>query len=169
MRYASINSLDISNGEGTGVALFTQGCLKHCKNCFNPDTWDINGGKEFTSEIQKQFLELVDKSYISRVTFLGGEPLLGESAFGVSNLSEIIHNKYPNKKQWLYTGYTWEELQELNLLSYIKYIDIVVEGPYMDDLKDYALKFRGSKNQRIVDVQKSLTTNSLVLWKEGNY
>lgn len=172
MRYAEIRSLDVSNGEGIGVSLFVQGCLKHCKNCFNPNTWDLNSGKEFTSEMQNKFLFLLSPNYIKRVTFLGGEPLLiadkdnvqDSNAYGIYNLSNIIRYRFPKKKLWLYTGYTWEEIMQSDLLTtYISNIDYIVDGPYIDELRDYKLLYRGSSNQRIIDVQNSLKENKLII------
>ena len=138
MRYASIRELDISNGEGIGVALFVQGCRFACKNCFNPDTWDFNGGKEWTPEIKEKFLELIDKPYIKRVSILGGEPLADENLNGVLDLVTEINKRYnipqdivcnnnsdrnilnentdeirlscPNKSIWVYSGYTWNQV-----------------------------------------------------------
>lgn len=172
MRYAEIRSLDVSNGEGIGVSLFVQGCLKHCKNCFNPNTWDLNLGKEFTSEIQNKFLFLLSPNYIKRVSFLGGEPLLiankdnvqDSNAYDIYNLSNIIKYRFPKKKLWLYTGYTWEEIMQSDLLTtYISNIDYIVDGPYIDELRDYRLLYRGSSNQRIIDVQNSLKENKLII------
>lgn len=186
MRYASIRSLDISNGEGVGVSLFVQGCDRHCFNCFNPDTWDFNGGKEWTKETKNKFIKLIDKPYINRISVLGGEPLAEQNLNEVLPLIKEIRNSFPEKTIWLYTGFRWEELimydsynnfipLESNLRKdiyelYIKrhqiieLCNIVVDGEYIDEQKDLTLKWRGSKNQRVIDVQQSLAKNKVVLY-----
>lgn len=167
MRYAQIRSMDISNGEGIGVSLFVQGCHFHCYNCFNQETWDFNSGKEWTRQIERYFLNLVNKAYIKRVSILGGEPLCDENVKTVLKLIAKINNNFNDKKIWLYTGYTWEEImRSRNDLVKDKMLslrqlaicesDILVDGRYINDLKDYSLKFRGSSNQRVIDVQKTL-------------
>jgi anaerobic ribonucleoside-triphosphate reductase activating protein len=186
MRYASIRNLDISNGEGVGVSLFVQGCDRHCFNCFNSETWDFNGGKEWTEETKNKFLGLIDRPYIKRVSFLGGECLAEQNLDDVLSLVQQIRISYPEKSIWLYTGFRWEELimydsynsfipLELNLRKdiyelYIKrhqiieLCNIVVDGEYIDEQKDITLKWRGSKNQRCIDVQQSLAQNKIILY-----
>ena len=182
MRYAQIRSIDVSDGEGIGVALFVQGCNFHCYNCFNPETWDFNGGKEFTLNEYDQFLNLIDKPYIKRISFLGGEPLADENLSGEYGIFKIIANikKYfPEKNIWCYTGYTWEKIfppivaYNLNLSQVemirqmtVKEVDVLVDGPYIDNLKDINLQFIGSSNQRIIDVKKTLEERNIVLWKQ---
>lgn len=162
MRYSQIRRLDISNGEGVGVALFTQGCHFHCKNCFNKSTWDFNGGKEFTKEVEDYFYKLVDRPHISRVTILGGEPLADENLETIDRLVANI-----NKKIWVYTGNTFETLISSDKYkSILNNIDILVDGRYVDELKDLNLKFRGSSNQRIIDVKKSLKAGAVVSVQE---
>lgn len=175
MRYASIRSMDISNGVGLGIALFVQGCHFHCVNCFNQETWDFNGGKEWTKEIESDFINLlVANQYIDRVSILGGEPLCDENVFTIYNLIKTIRLNFPNKKIWCYTGYTWEQLFNECQLDHlgciyrqrvVKMVDVLIDGRYIDKLRDLTLAFRGSDNQRIIDVQKSLETNSIVLWE----
>ena len=175
MRYASIRLMDISNGAGLGIALFVQGCHFHCINCFNQETWDFNGGKDWTKEIESDFINLlVSNPYIDRISILGGEPLCDENVLTVYNLIKTIKHKFPDKKIWCHTGYTWEQLFntcQIDDLKYacqqdtVKMIDILVDGPYIDELRDLTLEFRGSSNQRIIDVSKSLQTNSVVLWE----
>lgn len=111
IRYAQIRSLDLSNGEGVGVALFVQGCHFHCENCFNPETWDFDGGKEWTEEVKNKFLELANKSYIKRISILGGEPLAKENLDDVLDLVNEFRLSKSEKSIWLYTGYTWEEIR----------------------------------------------------------
>lgn len=175
MRYASIRKMDISNGIGLGITLFVQGCHFHCINCFNQETWDFNGGKEWTEEIEKHFLNLlVDNPYIDRVSILGGEPLCDENVNTIYNLIKTIKTQFQNKKIWCYTGYTWEQIFKKTQLnnSYcmlrkdtVKITDILVDGQYIDELKDLTLLFCGSKNQRVINVKKSLRANSIVLWE----
>lgn len=164
MKYADIDKCEMCNGNDIGTTLFVQGCPYHCRNCFNPETWDFNGGKEWTNEIEQSFIKSIDKSYIKRVSFLGGEPLANENAEQVLRLISIIKNLYPNKKIWVYSGNTFENLKMIHDLSQIDYI---VDGLYMDNLRDVTLAFRGSLNQRIIDVQKSLKTNRTEFYKEN--
>lgn len=186
MRFASMRNLDISNGEGVGVSLFVQGCDRHCFNCFNPDTWDFNGGKEWTKETKNKFIKLIDKPYINRISVLGGEPLAEQNLNEVLPLIKEIRISFPEKSIWLYTGFRWEKLimydsynsfipLESNLRKdiyelYIKrhqiieLCNIVVDGEYIDEQKDLTLKWRGSKNQRVIDVQQSLSKNKVVLY-----
>lgn len=177
MRFASMRNLDISNGEGVGVSLFVQGCDRHCFNCFNPDTWDFNGGKEWTEKTKNKFLELIDRPYIKRVSFLGGECLAEQNLDGVLNLIKEIRISYSEKTIWLYTGYSYSKIfrEQLSCLSQkglnnfkrreiIKLCDVVVDGEYIDEQRDITLKWRGSKNQRCIDVKQSLTQNKVVLY-----
>ena len=158
MRYASIRDMDISNGNGIGVALFTQGCHFHCKNCFNKSTWDFHGGKEFTKETCDKFMKLVNRPFIKRVSILGGEPLAKENVDDVCNVLKQIKDK----QIWVYTGYTFETVKNYDI---VKYIDYLVDGQYVDELRDLKLKFKGSSNQRIIDVQKSLKESKVVLYE----
>lgn len=157
MRYAQIRDIDISNGVGIGVALFVQGCNRRCHNCFNPTTWDFSGGYEWTEAIEKAFLKAIAKPFIRRVSVLGGEPLASENTEGVYKIIEKIKEKYPDKSIWLYTGHTFEELnreqKEVALMC-----DVVVDGAYIEKLRDYTLKFRGSSNQRLIDIKATKET-----------
>lgn len=163
MRIAQIRELDITNGEGTGVSLFTQGCPFHCKNCFNPETWDFKGGYSYTQEIKKQLLELISRPYIKRFTILGGEPFLLKNKIELQDLVKEIKIKNPNIKIWAYSGNTFEKLLP-EFFDLLQNIDILVDGRFIDELKDFNLKFRGSANQRIIDVQKSLKEGKVVLY-----
>lgn len=184
MRYSSIRNLDISNGEGVGVSLFVQGCPFHCFNCFNSETWDFNGGKEWTEEIKDKFMKIIDRPYIKRVSFLGGECLAEQNLDGVLDLIKEIRISFPEKTIWLYTGYELNQIMSIkvtqpffscqdleskiqNVLKrqeIIKMCDVVVDGEYIDEQKDLTLRWRGSKNQRVIDVQKSLAQNKVVLY-----
>lgn len=183
MRYASIRNFDITNGEDIGVTLYVQGCHRCCKNCFNPETWDFNGGKEWNDEVKNQFFVLIDRPYIKRVTILGGEPLADENLPEVCSLVKTIKKEFPDKQIWLYTGYTLANCDfpkygicsmhingELDIYWYdtLKSCDIIVDGDFRDELKDYTLQFRGSSNQRLIDVQKTISQGQIVLWGEYN-
>lgn len=170
MRYASMRSMDISNGEGVGVSLFVQGCHFHCKNCFNQDTWDFSGGKEWNREIENEFMKLVNRPYIKRVSLLGGEPLADENVLDIMRLINRIKTECPDKKIWCYTGYTWEQMfpivnpylnltqTEMTRQNAVKNCDILVDGRFVEEEKDLSLEFRGSKNQRIIDVKERITS-----------
>ena len=181
MRFAQIRSMDISNGEGVGVSLFVQGCPFHCKNCFNSKTWDFNGGKEWTEKTKNKFMELIDRPYIKRVSFLGGEPLAEQNLDDVLSLIKEIRISYPEKTIWLYTGYNFDFLNSkyneykytpfavnadewLTRWEIITNVDVVVDGEYIDEQKDLTLKFRGSKNQRIIDAKETLKQGKVVLY-----
>lgn len=161
MRYAQIRSLDISNGEGVGVALYTQGCRFHCKNCFNSELWDYTKGKEWSSEVEDYLVSLLSRDYIDRISFLGGEPLSEENLEDLDNLLNRIRRECPSKKIWMYTGYTYEVIKDR--LSYIlKNVDVLVDGLYVDELRDLKLEFRGSSNQRVIDVQNTIKCNEVI-------
>lgn len=184
MRYAQIRNIDISNGEGVGVALFVQGCNLRCKNCFNSETWDFNGGKEWTEETKNKFMKLIDRPYIKRVSFLGGECLAEQNLDGILSLIKEIHICFPEKTIWLYTGYEWNQIMNIkvtqpffscqdleskiqNVLKrqeIIKLCNVIVDGRYIDEQKDLTLKWRGSKNQRVIDVKQSIAQNKIVLY-----
>lgn len=162
MRYASIRRMDISNGEGIGVALFVQGCRRHCYNCFNPQTWDFNGGKGWDEQARSDFMFYVSRRYISRVSILGGEPLEQENLQTVTDLLEDCKEYYgDNIKTWLWTGMKFEDIKELEIM---KYLDYLVDGEYIDQQRDLRLKWRGSSNQRLIDVQKSLRERTVSLY-----
>ena len=181
IRYAQIRSLDLSNGEGVGVALFVQGCHFHCLNCFNPETWDFNGGNEWTEETKEKFLKLADRPYIKRISILGGEPLAEENLDDVLDLVNKIRLSIPQKSIWLYTGYEWQHIfdqqwyyhpktqENLSIGRWkqqqiVSQCDVLVDSIYIDDQKDITLKWRGSNNQRVIDSQKSLQQEEIVLW-----
>ena len=166
MKYAQIREIDITNGSGIGVALFTQGCPYHCKNCFNPETWDFNKGMVWTKETENKIIELLKPEYITRLTILGGEPLIERNIEPLTALLKRVKGIYPNKQVWLYTGGDFEVLEEL-YEEIFQYIDILIDGRYVDDLRDYKLKWRGSSNQRIIDVQASLKSGNVVFSSEN--
>lgn len=163
MRYAQIRNMDISNGEKIGIALFTSGCRFYCKNCFNKELWDVKSGNAWSKEVEDNFLTLAKPDYISRISILGGEPFIDENLIDLEKLVKRIKETYPNKKLWIYSGYTYEELLE-RAKNILNYVDILVDGRYVDELKDYKLKFRGSSNQRVIDVQNSLKENKVIIY-----
>lgn len=162
--------MDISNGEGVGVSLFVQGCHFRCKNCFNQDTWDFSGGKEWNRKIEDEFMKLVNRPYIKRVSLLGGEPLADENVLDIMRLINRIKTECPDKKIWCYTGYTWEQIfpivnpylnltqAEMTRQNAVKNCDILVDGRFVEEEKDLSLEFRGSKNQKIIDVKERITS-----------
>lgn len=153
MRYASIRSFDVSNGEGIGVAIFTQGCKFHCKNCFNQETWDLDGGKEWTSLIEDQVIGLLNRPGISRLSILGGEPLLDRNIEELVHLFKRVKKVYGNDITiWLYSGFTYEVIQK-GLPELLEYVDVLVDGLYVEELRDLNLYFRGSSNQRVINVK----------------
>lgn len=183
MRYAQIRSMDISNGEGVGVSLFVQGCPFHCKNCFNSETWDFSGGKEWTEKTKNKFMELIDRPYIKRVSFLGGECLAEQNLDEVLNLTQQIRISYPEKSIWLYTGFEWNSLMSKicqptfpdkdferiieihkKRKEIISNVDVLVDGEYIDEQKDLTLKWCGSRNQHVIDVKQSIAQNKMVLY-----
>ena len=171
MRYAQIRDMDISNGKGIGCSVFLQGCSMnpHCPNCFNKSTWDFNGGYEWTDKETQLLFEILRKPYITRITILGGEPL--DQAKELLPLLSQIHNWLPNLKIWIYSGRTFEENMSVkDKAECLKLCDVLVDGRFVDELKDLTLAFRGSSNQRIIDLKKTFKSNKVVLYdleKEG--
>ena len=161
MNYHKIEKFSTNNGDGIRVVLWVSGCSLNCKNCQNPETHDYQSGILWTQESEQKLFESLDKEYISGITFSGGHPLEPYNIDIITNLSKTIKEKFPNKTQWLYTGYIWENIKNLEI---IKYLDVIVDGPYIDALRDISLKWRGSSNQRVINVQKSLQTGKLILW-----
>ena len=162
MNYHKIEKTSIANGEGIRVVLWVSGCSLHCKGCHNPETWNINSGKPFNLESKKELYESLDKSYIKGITFSGGNPL--ESFPEVFALCKEIKEKFPSKDIWLYSGYTYEEINQKVMSMILEYVDVLVDGRYIDELRDITLEWRGSSNQRVIDVQKTLKENKIVLY-----
>ena len=174
MRYAQIRELDISNGEGIGVAMFVQGCRFACKNCFNPDTWDFNGGKEWTQETEDKLIELASRPYIKRLSILGGEPLADENLDGVLHLVNRFRLLCPNKSIWVYSGYTFDGVmfplminkipteEEEKRIQIIKQCTVMVDGKYIDSQRNPSKKWAGSDNQRVINVPESLKQGKVI-------
>lgn len=163
MKYNLIRKMDISNGPGVRVSIFMQGCDFHCVNCFNPETWSFESGKEFNDEIINKIIELSDKDYINGLSVLGGEPMHPRNIDGTTKLVKAFKNKYPKKNIWIWSGFTFEDLKDKEVLNYI---DVLVDGQYKDELHDPTLYFRGSSNQRVIDVVKSLKKKEIVNYEE---
>ena len=161
MNYAKIKPVDVANGEGVRVSLFVSGCSHHCKGCFNSELWDYNAGAEFTNEVIVKILNLCRPEQISGLSLLGGEPLDPKNLQRVTLLCEQFKRYFPNKTIWCYTGYEWEQIKHLDIM---KYVDVLVDGRFVQELADPRLRFRGSANQRIIDVNKSRFSKRMVLW-----
>lgn len=153
MRYHNITKDDMRNGDGLRVVLWVAGCSHCCKNCQNPLTWDPDGGLPFDESAKQEIFEQLDKSYISGVTFSGGDPLHPANRLGVRELILEIKEKYPNKTIWVYTGADWEDILYYPMM---KYVDVVVDGEYRHEERDVKLLWKGSKNQRVIDVKKTM-------------
>lgn len=163
MNYSQIRKMDISNGSGIGVSLFVSGCNFHCKNCFNKETWDFNAGEPFTSEVEEKFLDLADKPYIERISILGGEPLAVQNIETVKSLLRHIRARFgEEKKVWLYTGNTFSDVYSRSP-ALLALVDVLVDGRFEDDKKDLSLHFRGSSNQRVIDVVETLMKKEIIL------
>lgn len=180
LNYLKIEKASIANGEGVRVVLWCSGCRVHCKNCQNPQTWDFNSGKLFDEEAKKELFEALNKPYIQGITFSGGHPLENENIAEVYDLIKEIKDRFPSKDIWLYTGCEWEQIFcpkgkddfDLNgnqIRAYQKkalsLCDVVVDGAYIDEQRDITLRFKGSSNQRIIDIKKTLIGNKIVLWE----
>lgn len=162
MRYAKIEKNSIANGPGIRVVLWCQGCSLHCKGCHNPDTWDENKGTVFTSSDISIIYDELKKPWVSGITFSGGHPLENYNIYMCTYIAEQIKKNYPQKDIWLYTGWLWEDVKDLKIM---KYVDVVVDGPYIEEQRNISLPYCGSNNQRVIDVQKSLKENKVILYK----
>ena len=160
MRYNTIRQLDIANGKGIGISIFTQGCEHCCKGCFQPETWNFDYGKEFTEQTMDLLIELAKPDYVDHLSVLGGEPLHPRNREEVLKLVKKFKSVYPEKSVWLWTGYLIEEVFE-DLAD--SGIDVVVDGRFVEELKDLRLKYRGSSNQRVIDVKASTRDNIITI------
>lgn len=173
MNYATIKNCDIANGPGVRVSLFVSGCTHHCKGCFNEVAWDFNYGQPFTQQTIDEILKMLAPPHVKGITLLGGEPFEPENQPALVELLRQIKAKYPEKTVWAFSGYLfdkdilagrlgpWEVTRE-----YIGYLDVLVDGPFVEAKKDLSLRFRGSSNQRIIDVPASLSKGEIVLWED---
>ncbi len=160
MNYHNIVHDDMLNGDGIRVTLFVAGCTHHCPECQNPQTWDENSGIPFDEDAKNEIIEELRKDYVSGLTFSGGDPLFVGNRVDVTTFARDIKNLFPNKTIWLYTGYKYEDIKNIPVM---KYVDVCVDGRYEKDKRDINLKWKGSSNQRVIDVNKSRETESIVL------
>ena len=173
MKYAKIKKCDVANGPGVRVSLFVSGCNHHCKNCFNPEAWDFCYGNDFTKKEEEEIIEELKPEYITGLSLLGGEPFEKVNQEGLAPLVKKVKETYPNKKIWCYTGFTFDKqilgqmVKEENRQTtkeMLENIDYIVDGKFVEELKDPKLRFRGSSNQRIIDVQESIKQDNVVLY-----
>lgn len=164
MRYNTIRKMDISNGPGVRVSVFMQGCEFHCPECFNKETWDFEGGNEFTDETIDEILNLCSKSHIKGLSILGGEPMHPKNIEGTEKLAKAFKERFSEKDIWVWSGFTFENY--LSKQNALKYIDVIVDGQFVNDLHSPKLSFKGSSNQRTIDVKKSLEKGKVVLLQD---
>ena len=166
MRFSKIKDNDIANGLGVTMSLWTQGCPHHCKGCFNGETWDFNTGEEFKDSDLEYIFSNINKNNVKRdLSILGGEPLGPENVDGVINVCKTFKKKYPNKKIYLWTGYVVDDFDEKQR-DVLNYIDVLVDGPFVQEKRNLSLVMRGSSNQRVIDVKKSLEQNKIILFRD---
>jgi len=163
MKYNKIRKMDIANGPGVRISIFFQGCEFHCKNCFNSETWDFNGGEEFTDDVIEEVIKLGKPAHVKGLSILGGEPMHPINIEGATKLAKKFKETYPEKNIWTWTGYKYENLKDKEIL---KYLDVLVDGQYVDELHNPKLAWRGSSNQRVIDVKKSLEEGKVILYCE---
>lgn len=172
MNFAAIKPSDIADGPGVRVSLFVSGCTNHCENCFQPETWDFGYGEPFTSETEERVLNLLDRSYIKGLTILGGEPFEPSNQRALLPFVRRVRERYPDKTIWMYSGFTYEEMTRDGAhphceatLPLLDLIDVLVDGRFVEKLKNLSLRFRGSSNQRLIDMKKTLADGEIVLWE----
>ena len=161
MNYLTITHNDMLNGDGLRVVLWVSGCTLHCEDCQNKYSWDFNEGVLFDERAKEEIFSELKKDYISGITITGGHPLESQNIEEIEKLCKEIKINFPNKTIWLYTGFIFEEIKNYPIL---KYIDVLIDGRYEKELRDISLKWRGSQNQRVIDVKKSLISSEVVLW-----
>jgi anaerobic ribonucleoside-triphosphate reductase activating protein len=173
LNYATIKNCDIANGPGVRVSLFVSGCTHKCKGCFNEIAWDFDYGEPFTQDTIDHILDLLEPSYVKGLTLLGGEPFEPQNQGAVLELLRQMKKKYPDKTVWAFSGYLFDRdmlggrIGEGTVLQeYLSYLDVLVDGPFVESKKDLTLRFRGSSNQRIIDVKQSLRQGAVVLWQD---
>ncbi len=173
MNYSEIKYFDIANGAGIRTTLFVSGCRHHCKGCFNPDTWAFEAGRPYSREVESQILSNLEPAYVDGLTLLGGEPFEPESQDVLIALLERVRAERPGKNVWAYSGFTWEQLTQgpsrahtNHVMQMLSMVDVLVDGPFVLEQKDITLRFRGSSNQRIIDVRRSLEAGATTLWED---
>ncbi len=169
MNYAEIKNCDIANGPGVRVTLFVSGCTHHCKGCFNEIAWDFAYGKPFTEETEAQILEMLAPDYIAGLTLLGGEPFEPQNRDAILGLLRKVRARYPGKSIWAFSGYLLEDIRSGRIgdcTEYLGYLDVLVDGPFIEEKKDLTLRFRGSSNQRLIDIPATLESGTVVPWED---
>ena len=171
MNYAKIKYCDVSNGPGVRTSLYVSGCRNHCKNCFNPETWDFGYGEPFTAEVEEKIIKSLEPDYIKGFTLLGGDPFEPENQLALVDFLERLRKIYPQKSFWCFTGYDYEQhlltgkLGDIDVVMRMLHcFDVLVDGRFVEELKDLNLRFRGSSNQRIILLKPSLERDEVVLW-----
>lgn len=166
VRYNKIRKMDISNGPGVRVSIFLQGCAFHCKGCFNAETWDFKGGEELTDDVINHLMDLCSKDWVVGLSILGGEPLHPNNIEGTTKIAKKFKELYPEKTLWVWTGFLFDDVKENEVF---KYIDVLVDGRFDIKLSNPKLLWKGSSNQRVIDVQKSLKDKKVVLHEDEKY
>lgn len=172
LNYATIKDCDVANGPGVRISLFVSGCTHRCKGCFNREAWNFDYGQPFTQETIDQIIRMMEPGYIKGLTLLGGEPFEPQNQGPIVELLRQIKTHYPEKSIWAFSGYLFERITSGTLgnweitKEYLSYLDVMVDGPFVEEKKDLMLRFRGSSNQRLIDVPKSLASGSVVEWQD---
>ena len=173
MHYGEIKDCDIANGIGVRISLFVSGCRNRCPHCFQPQTWDFTYGDPFTAEVEDKILSMLRPTYIQGLTVLGGEPMEAENQRDLLPFLRRVRDAYPTKTIWIYSGFTYEELHDPACRArceatdgILSLIDVLVDGRYVEEKRNISLRFRGSENQRLIDVRKTLAAGSVILWGE---
>lgn len=170
MNYAAIKNCDIANGPGVRVSLFVSGCTHHCPGCFNEVAWDFDYGVPFTEEVMDKIVDMMRPDYIKGLTLLGGEPFEPQNQQGIVQLLRKVKAQLPQKSIWAFSGYLFDKDITSGRLGdtreYLSYLDVLVDGPFVEAKKNLSLRFRGSENQRLIDVPASLESGKVVLWQD---
>lgn len=163
MHYGTIKNLDIANGPGCRVSLFVSGCRNHCKGCFQPETWSFDYGQEFTDETLEELLRMLENPHVAGLSILGGDPFEPENMGTVLGICYAVRERFGDSKTiWMWTGYSWEDLRHEVVMDYI---DVLVDGPFVEELRDLTLWYRGSGNQRVIDIRKSAELGCAIRWE----
>ncbi len=173
MNYGNIKKYDIANGQGVRITIFVSGCRNHCFNCFQPETWDFDYGQPYTKETEQEILDFMDQDLIQGISILGGDPFEPENQPEILGLCKAVKERYPDKDIWMYTGYILDQdLLEFGKVhtpytdAILSYLDVLIDGPFIEEQKNIQLAFRGSENQRVIDMKKTLATQDIVLYLE---
>ena len=172
MNYATIKNCDIANGPGVRISLFVSGCTHHCKGCFNEVAWDFDYGEPFTQQTIRTILDMMKPGYIKGLTLLGGEPFEPQNQGPIVELLRQVKKAYPQKNIWAFSGYLYEKITSHTLgdwavtQEFLSYLDVLVDGPFVEEKKNLALRFRGSENQRLIDMPATLASGKIVLWED---